>query len=352
MTLENTPLVVTLYGRKDCHLCAQAQADLQALQAEVPHQLKIVDIESDARLLKEYLASIPVVVAGPYRLRAPFASQDLLITLKAAQQRQGDVARIEAGIESGDIAVSTVWTGADRFSLWLSHHYLAVLNLIIILYLGLPFLAPVLMKAGLTAPAGVIYKGYSFVCHQLPYRSWFLFGEQAAYPRALANIPELLTFNQATGIAEGPSAEEIYTARAYVGDEHIGYKVALCQRDVGIYGAMLAFGFLYGILRALPLKRPFPALHWILWVVIGILPMGLDGGTQLLSQYFPIVNSLFPLRESTPFLRSLTGILFGLTTAWFGYPMVEESMADTRRVFGDKFKRVRVWQERHPGQDT
>jgi hypothetical protein len=46
--------------------------------------------------------------------------------------------------------------------------------------------------------------------------------------------------------------------------------------------------------------------------------------------------NLLPYRESTPFLRSLTGFLFGFMTAWFGYPYVEESMADNRKYLEGK----------------
>ena len=58
---------------------------------------------------------------------------------------------------------------------------------------------------------------------------------------------------------------------------------------------------------------------------------------QLLSQ--PPLG-LFPYRESTPFLRVLTGFLFGFSTAWFGYPLVEQTMAETRQIMADKWGRL------------
>lgn len=66
--------------------------------------------------------------------------------------------------------------------------------------------------------------------------------------------------------------------------------------------------------------------------------MGLDGFSQLFSQmeWSWLVNIL-PYRESTPFLRVLTGALFGFTTAWFAYPYMDESMAETRQFFIKKF---------------
>jgi uncharacterized membrane protein len=64
----------------------------------------------------------------------------------------------------------------------------------------------------------------------------------------------------------------------------------------------------------------------------------LDGFSQLFSQFnFPWLAALLPYRESTPFLRVLTGALFGFSTAWFAYPYIEESMAETRQFFIKKF---------------
>jgi hypothetical protein len=44
-----------------------------------------------------------------------------------------------------------------------------------------------------------------------------------------------------------------------------------------------------------------------------------------------------PYRESTPFLRVLTGFLFGFGTAWFAFPNVEDSMRETRQLLTKKF---------------
>jgi uncharacterized membrane protein len=84
-------------------------------------------------------------------------------------------------------------------------------------------------------------------------------------------------------------------------------------------------------------NRRFPRLPWYAWIFIGLLPIALDGFSQLLSQP-PL--SIFPYRESTPLLRVLTGWLFGFATAWFGYPIAEDGMRDTREFFEMKSKRV------------
>ena len=323
-------ITVTLYSRKDCHLCDQARADLDSLKAEIPHTLVEIDIDSDPKLLKEFAIDVPVVAVGPFRLKAPFNRQELFVTLSAAKDRERHIEMVENSPMLKEARKNTVWTRADSVWSWFSKHYMVLFNLAVTIYLGLAFLAPVLMKAKLELPATLLYKAYSLVCHQLGYRSFYLFGEQAFYPRAAAGVAGVLTYNQATGIGEGNSANELISARAYVGNEQLGYKVALCERDVAIYGGILLFGLLFS-LTGLRL----PPIPWYIWLLIGIVPIGLDGFSQLFSQP-PI--SFLPYRESTPTLRVLTGFLFGFTTAWFGYPVVEESMREMRKSYQDKRK--------------
>ncbi len=51
----------------------------------------------------------------------------------------------------------------------------------------------------------------------------------------------------------------------------------------------------------------------MLWILIGLGPIGLDGFSQLFSQMdWSWLATIFPYRESTPFLRVLTGALFGI----------------------------------------
>ena len=96
---------------------------------------------------------------------------------------------------------------------------------------------------------------------------------------------------------------------------------------------MALFGVIYAITG-----RKLPKLHWLIWGVVGVVPIGLDGFSQLFSQLpFQFIQAILPYRESTPFLRVLTGFLFGITTAWFMFPLIEESMADTRILLAKKF---------------
>ena len=81
-------ITVTLYTRVDCKLCEEAKADLDALQEIVPHKLGVVDIDSDPSLRDAYALEIPVVEAGPFKLKAPFTRQQLQMTLGAAADRR------------------------------------------------------------------------------------------------------------------------------------------------------------------------------------------------------------------------------------------------------------------------
>jgi uncharacterized membrane protein len=325
-------ITVTLYTRAGCELCKQAEEDLKALQDVIPHQLAILDIDTDPALRDTFALEIPVVEVGPFRLKAPFTRQELQMTLGAAADRRLQLEKINDKTFRVNTSRTQTISRADKISYWISKHYLAIFNAFLILYIGIPFLAPIFKKAGWNAPAEVIYKIYSPLCHQWAFRSFFLFGEQAYYPHAAANIPGVLTFEQVSGISDLTDPSRLQ-ARQFQGNPILGYKVALCERDVAIWGAMALFGLVYAITQ-----RKLPKLHWILWVLVGIGPIGLDGFSQLFSQIpNTFIQSILPYRESTPLLRVLTGFLFGITTAWFMFPFIEESMADTRRLLAKKF---------------
>jgi uncharacterized membrane protein len=328
-------ITVTLYTRKDCNLCDEVKEHLASLTAEYPHRLAEVDIDSDPAALKRYFDKIPVVEVGPYTLYAPITKGQLQVTLGAASDRSGQLHKVGGAEYEAALRRSQEVTASDRVSFWLSRHYLTVVVLFLAIYVGLPYLAPVLMKQGLVTPAKAIYTIYSPLCHQFGFRSFFLYGEQNYYPLPEAGMDNVKTFDQVTGLTnlENPTSPSRLAAREFTGNEEVGYKVALCERDVAIYFGLILFAIVFALTG-----RRIPALHWTLWLVIAIGPIGLDGFSQLLSQFnFLWVASLLPYRESTPFLRVLTGGLFGFGTAWFAIPYMEETMAETRQYFIKKF---------------
>lgn len=328
-------LTVTLYTRNGCGLCDEAKQHLDEMKDQYPHRLVEVDIESDPALLKKYLTTIPVVEVGPYTLVAPITKEHLRMTLGAASDRRGQLERVGGSDYEQRVRRGQEITGSDRVSNWISRHYLLLLNFFLALYVGLPFLAPTLMEAGADPLARGIYTMYSPLCHQFGFRSFYLFGEQLYYPLSEAGVQGAKTFEQITGFEDlqNPNSLSRLQARQFIGNEEVGYKVALCERDVAIYLGMLFFGLVFGLTG-----RRLPPLHWALWILIALGPIGLDGFSQLFSQFnFTWLATYLPYRESTPFLRVLTGALFGIGTAWFSFPYIEESMAETRQFFARKF---------------
>jgi uncharacterized membrane protein len=303
----------------------------------------VIDIDRDSDLKQAYGDDIPVVEVGPYRLNAPFDRRKLRVTLGAAKDRQKQLLDVDDSTYKERIRRGGEISRTDRLSHWIARNYIHVFNLFLLLYVGIPFLAPVFQRAGATTPANIIYRVYGGLCHQLAYRSWFLYGEQPVYPREAAGLDGLLTFEEATGISEDDSSAARWAARSYIGNEGTGYKVAYCQRDVAIYGSMLVFGVLFALTG-----RRMKSLPFALWILVGLMPIGVDGVTQLLSNFmadpqFDFIGAyinFLPYRESTPFLRTLTGFLFGFTTAWFGFPLIEETMADARRILKTKYAHV------------
>jgi hypothetical protein len=134
----------------------------------------------------------------------------------------------------------TLVISADRLIYAFSRHWLAVFNVLLAIYVGLPILAPVLMNAGATGPARVIYTAYSPMCHQMASRSFFLFGEQNAYPRELAGTDlrpiesYMGELPAVTGVDPENWVQFTFAARNFIGNEEMGYKMALCERDMGI----------------------------------------------------------------------------------------------------------------------
>lgn len=194
--------------------------------------------------------------------------------------------------------VSTI----DRWVQFVLRHWLSLLTLLFLVYVALPLLAPALMRVGAELPARAIYTLYIPFCHQLPERSYFIFGESHIY-----SLDEL----QAAGVATGGLLER----RFYTGDPEHGYKAALCERDLAIYGSM----FLFGLFLLVRKRRP-PRLKPLWYVLFFVLPIAVDGLTQLAG-----------LRESNWILRTLTGALFGLGTLWFVYPYLADALEPQQR---------------------
>jgi uncharacterized membrane protein len=252
-----------------------------------------------------------------------------------------------------------------RLNLWvlkLSRNWLRVALVLIGLYAGLPWAAPTLMHFGLEGPAHLVYFVYGPFCHQFAFRSFFLFGEQPEYPRAISGttlkpyesyIADSPQFKQAlsnwVGIPNRSFFQSVndfdpyvwsfdlqFASKDFFGDPQMGYKTAICERDISIYTALFAGGLIFAIPVVRRRLRPIPI--W-LYILLGVMPIAIDGFSQLLS--YPPFN-LWPPRETSPAFRVVTGVLFGLMNAWLAYPYLELSFRDTRAQVEAKLARAGI----------
>jgi len=204
--------------------------------------------------------------------------------------------------------------GDQVFEGWFKRNYLLLILGSLFFFISLSFLAPILLKNGIIFPAKVIYWVDSFFCHQLPFRSWFFFGDQPYYPLARAGLKSVVSFEEYFH----PTSMDYWVLRSLIGNPESGFKMAICQRDFAMYLSLWIFGLIFALsdrkIKRLPL--------WI-WIIFGVIPLGLDGGLQYLENLnVPILNPL--VRESTPLMRTITGSLFGLLTGWYIFPSIDD----------------------------
>ena len=232
----------------------------------------------------------------------------------------------------------------DRLILALARHWLLVVNVLLGLYIGLAVLAPVLMAAGFTGLGQGIYRFFSFQCHQLPQRSYYLFGPAGG----------IQTYSLDQVVAWGADSSNVFTLRAFVGNPEVGFKMAIAHRLTAIHTAMFVGGLLWALIG-----RRLPRLS-VLGFVLLILPMALDGGSHILSEITRLgfresnawavwlTGGLFPssfylgttVGSLNWLLRTLTGTLFGLATIWFVYPYLADGFGGIRQELEPELRRI------------
>jgi uncharacterized membrane protein len=203
--------------------------------------------------------------------------------------------------------------------------YLVLLGILLVM----PFLAPIFMYAGLTSIGGFIYFFYSFLCHQLPERSFFMYGSQVMY-----SLDEL----QRAGADVG----SLLSLRKFIGTPELGWKVAWSDRMIWMYASMWLFGLLWK-----PVLSKIKALPW--WgLVLFLFPMAVDGITHFISDLagiglgfrasnawlaeltgYALPASFYAgdaLGSFNALMRLFTGFLFGLGVVWFAFPYVEMTL--------------------------
>jgi uncharacterized membrane protein len=262
---------VRLYSKEDCHLCDEAKTILVTAATGVPFHVQVVDIKRNPALEKMFGERIPVLDFGEgTRLYWPFDLEDVLQVLN------GTLLPGQVGAPSTQPTSRPALSGrtrglvifVDKLIYHFAKHWILVIGLFLGLYTFLPLLAPMLMASGFTGTSNVIYSAYRFTCHQLPSRSYFIFGHQMAF----------------------------------------------CHRDTAIYVSLFLAVILFGFVR-----HRLKPLSWKAYLAF-IVPMAIDGITQL-----------FGLRTSTWQMRTITGALFGIGSAWLAFPYLEEAFQDIRQ---------------------
>jgi uncharacterized membrane protein len=204
--------------------------------------------------------------------------------------------------------------------------WLLIFEIVFGIFIGLPFLAPVLMEIGLPGPGKAIYAIYSFLCHQLPQRSFFLFGPKLTYA-----IPEILADSPAT-------SPTFWSLRQYLGSPELGWKVAWSDRMIAMYIPIWLLGLMWG-----KFGRRMRRLPW--WgFILFLVPMGIDGISHMVSEItgfgfrlenlwlVRITGGSLPgwfyageaLGSFNEIARLITGVLFGVGVVWFSFPYLTE----------------------------
>ena len=227
-----------------------------------------------------------------------------------------------------NVAVATRSADSRSLGEWLSRHWLEMFLFIYGLWVFTPFLAPFFMVIGWTGAGKAIYFIYSFFCHQLPERSFFLFGEKTMH-----TLSEIQSAWQAT--------INPMILRQFIGNASMGWKIAWSDRMISFYTSIWLFAVAWW-----PLRQKIKPLPWWGFVLL-LLPIALDGITHTFSDFAGIgqgfrdtnqwlimlTNNSFPanfyagdaLGSFNSLMRFITGPLAGLGLVWFAFPYMEES---------------------------
>jgi uncharacterized membrane protein len=233
----------------------------------------------------------------------------------------------------------------DRVALFVARHWLLLFALIYGAWVLVPFAAPLLMREGANDAANAVYFFYSFFCHQLPERSLFFFGPQWMY--SYQQIGQVWPTTDATVL------------RQFIGNAQMGWKVAWSDRMISFYGGAWLAGLVYAVMG----KRA-PRVSLAVWLVIGILPVGIDGFSHFVNDIVAgtsgtgfrdtnawlqvLTGNIFPasfyagdaLGSFNSWMRWLTGFLFSFTTVFALFPLFEQSMRDIARDLEFQLARV------------
>ena len=218
---------------------------------------------------------------------------------------------------------------------WLADYWLQIFIIVYGAWVFIPFLAPVFMKIGWIGVGKTIYFIYSFFCHQLPERSFFLFGQKPMY--SLSEIQA----------AWQPTVNPMIL-RQFIGNEIMGWKIAWSDRMISFYTSVWLFAVLWFPLR----HKIKPLSGWTL--ALCLLPIVVDGGTHAISDFAGIgqgfrdtnewlillTNNIFPasfyagdaLGSFNSLMRLISGLLAGFAIGWLVFPYIFQSQVYNQRL--------------------
>lgn len=164
------------------------------------------------------------------------------------------------------------------------------------IFVGGAFLAP-LIAFQYEKSANALYAAYAPTCHQKLSRSFCVFEDFSigdCTPQTGVFVPN----------------DNAIIKTNYGGKT--GYKIAICSRDVGIYGVAVLSALAYPFFRKWDSKDVPPTIYFIL----AIIPLAIDGGLQLLGS-FGVIHY-----ESTNLIRFVTGALAGAAITFYLIPLI------------------------------
>lgn len=181
--------------------------------------------------------------------------------------------------------------------------YVAVFAIFFTLILAVPI-------ASFNSDQSGWYQMLSATCHQKISRSLCIFSDFG-----------IGDCTSQSGIFIDSKNDRIQTA--VIVDGKIGYKMPVCARDFGLYGAILLTALIYPLFRKIEDARVMP----VLWLILAIVPLALDGGVQMLSDlgWVPFAY------ESTNLIRVLTGVIAGGAASVYAIPLLMNMFGDDNK---------------------
>jgi uncharacterized membrane protein len=159
---------------------------------------------------------------------------------------------------------------------WCLRHWLLIVNTLLLVFAGLPWLAPLAQAAGYPVLGQLLFALYRPLCHQRPERSFFIYG----------------------------------------------YQVAYCHRDVALYTSLLAGGLVFGLARQWIRPAPLRVGGLLL------LPILLDGGMHLIEDVLTISlrGGGDAIGSLNFWLRMVTGVLAALAVLITVHPRLDRDL--------------------------